>query len=90
MSPSPWTDLEPQPGEFDADLATIDPRFLEARPGERSVARRNGIAESFIKVEPRVALALACAPVRHELIDATVEIVELAPKRLQTAAAHVR
>ena len=34
MSPSPWTDLEPQPGEFDADLATIDPRFLEARPGD--------------------------------------------------------
>jgi hypothetical protein len=33
MSPAPWTDLEPQPGEFDADLATIDPRFLEAQPG---------------------------------------------------------
>jgi hypothetical protein len=33
MSESPWTDLEPQPGEFDADLATIDPRFLEVQPG---------------------------------------------------------
>lgn len=72
---------------------------MRARPGllgvavagrERSVARRNVIAESFIKVEPRVALALARAPVRHELIDATLEIVEFAPKRLQTAAAHVR
>lgn len=29
MSPTPWTDLEPQPGDFDADLATIDPRFVE-------------------------------------------------------------
>jgi hypothetical protein len=34
MSESPWTDLEPQPGDFDADLATIDPRFLEAHRGD--------------------------------------------------------
>jgi hypothetical protein len=33
MSESPWTDLEPQPGEFDADLATIGPRFLKVQPG---------------------------------------------------------
>jgi hypothetical protein len=33
MSESPWTDLEPQPGDFDADLATIDPRFIEAHHG---------------------------------------------------------
>lgn len=33
MSESPWTDLEPQPGEFDDGLATIDPRFLEVQPG---------------------------------------------------------
>jgi len=30
MSESPWTDPDPQPGEFDADLATIDPRFVDA------------------------------------------------------------
>jgi len=34
MSESPWTDLEPQPADFDADLATIDPRFLEAHRGD--------------------------------------------------------
>jgi hypothetical protein len=34
MSESPWTDLEPQPGGFDADLATIDPRFVEAHRGD--------------------------------------------------------
>jgi hypothetical protein len=33
MTPTPWTDLEPQPGDFDADLATIDPRFVEAHRG---------------------------------------------------------
>jgi hypothetical protein len=30
MRKSPWTALERQPGDFDADLATIDPRFVDA------------------------------------------------------------
>jgi hypothetical protein len=34
MSKSPWTDLEPQPGDFDADLATIDPRYVDAQRGD--------------------------------------------------------
>jgi hypothetical protein len=34
MSDSPWTESEPQPGDFDADLATIDPGFLEAHRGD--------------------------------------------------------
>lgn len=34
MSESPWTDLEPQPGDFDEELATIDPRFVEAHRGD--------------------------------------------------------
>lgn len=33
MSESPWTDVDPQPGAFDADLATIDPRFVGAHHG---------------------------------------------------------
>jgi hypothetical protein len=33
MSTSPWTDLEPQPGDFDQDLATIDPRYIERHRG---------------------------------------------------------
>lgn len=33
MSESPWTDLEPQPGDFDEDLATIDPRYTERHRG---------------------------------------------------------
>ena len=33
MSESPWRDRDPQPGAFDTDLATIDPRFVEAHHG---------------------------------------------------------
>jgi hypothetical protein len=33
MSESPWTHPEPHPGDFDADLVTIDPRFIEAHHG---------------------------------------------------------
>lgn len=33
MTQDPWTDPDPQPGDFDADLAAIDPRYVEALPG---------------------------------------------------------
>jgi hypothetical protein len=33
MSASPWTDPEPQPGDFDDDLATIDARYIERHRG---------------------------------------------------------
>jgi hypothetical protein len=33
MARDPWTDPDPQPGDFDADLAAIDPRYIEAHPG---------------------------------------------------------
>jgi hypothetical protein len=36
----PWTDSEPQPGDFDADLATIDPRFVEVHDGDSKVTLR--------------------------------------------------
>jgi hypothetical protein len=29
MTKDPWTDPDPQPGDFDADLAAIDPRDLQ-------------------------------------------------------------
>lgn len=29
----PWTDPDPQPGGFDAGLAAIDPRYVEAHVG---------------------------------------------------------
>lgn len=33
MSESPWKDPDPQPGDFDVDLARLDPRFVEAHRG---------------------------------------------------------
>lgn len=33
MADNPWTDHDPQPGDFDADLASIDPRYVEAYAG---------------------------------------------------------
>jgi len=33
MTSDPWTDPDPKPGAFDADLDAIDPRYLEAFTG---------------------------------------------------------
>jgi hypothetical protein len=33
MTNDPWTDPDPQPGDFDADLTDIDPRYVEVHPG---------------------------------------------------------
>lgn len=33
MTKNPWTDPDPQPGDFDADLTDIDPRYVEAHTG---------------------------------------------------------
>lgn len=33
MAHDPWTDPDPQPGDFDADLTAIDLRYVEAHVG---------------------------------------------------------
>ena len=33
MAKDPWTEPDPQPGDFDADLTDIDPRYVEAHQG---------------------------------------------------------
>jgi hypothetical protein len=33
MSKHPWTDPDPKPGQFDAELAMIDPSYVEAHDG---------------------------------------------------------
>jgi hypothetical protein len=38
MAKDPWTDPDPQPGDFDAELATIDPRHVEAHAGDPDAA----------------------------------------------------
>ena len=34
MSADPWTDPDPKPGDFDADLTKLDPRYVEHREGD--------------------------------------------------------
>lgn len=34
MSMNPWTDPDPQPGDFDAELAKLDPRYVERQDGD--------------------------------------------------------
>lgn len=33
MTKDPWTDPDPQPGDFDTDLEDIDPRYVEVHEG---------------------------------------------------------
>jgi hypothetical protein len=33
MAHDPWTDPDPNPGDFDSDLTAVDPRFVEAHVG---------------------------------------------------------
>jgi hypothetical protein len=33
MAHDPWTDSDPEPGDFDADLTGVDPRHVEAHVG---------------------------------------------------------
>ncbi|MEA2219715.1 MAG: hypothetical protein QOJ35_2341 [Solirubrobacteraceae bacterium] len=34
MTSSPWTDPNPQPGDFDTELTKLDPRYVEHRDGD--------------------------------------------------------
>jgi hypothetical protein len=45
MSANPWTDPDPKPGDFDADLAKLDPRYAARRlsaTSNRPAAARRG------------------------------------------------
>lgn len=34
MSKDPWTDPDPRPGDFDEELAKLDPRYVERHEGD--------------------------------------------------------
>jgi len=36
----PWTDPDPQPGDFDAELAVLDPSAVQYREGDTSATLR--------------------------------------------------
>jgi hypothetical protein len=35
MSADPWTDPDPKPGDFDAELIKLDPRHVEHHAGDK-------------------------------------------------------
>lgn len=53
MSNDPWTAKDPQPGDFDAVLATIDPWYVERRDGDPTATLR-----ILVSVEGEDALRL--------------------------------
>jgi hypothetical protein len=40
MSLDPWTDPDPQPGDFDADLGSLAPELATVRDGEAAATLR--------------------------------------------------
>lgn len=40
MPSNPWTDSDPGRGDFDAELARIDPRYVETHGGDRDARLR--------------------------------------------------
>ena len=40
MSESPWSTAVPEPGDFDRDLVTIDPRYVELHDASPTAALR--------------------------------------------------
>jgi hypothetical protein len=44
VSKSPWTADDPGPGDFDADLATIEPRYAESHAGDPAAVLRIMVA----------------------------------------------
>lgn len=34
MTSDPWIDADPEPGDFDADLASLDPRYVQQSTGD--------------------------------------------------------
>jgi hypothetical protein len=77
MTKDPWTDSDPQPGDFDADLATIDPHDLQVHPGNRDAqaAILVSIEGEDAKTLERLAAARGLRP--GEVVAALLHEAEL-------------
>lgn len=64
MTKDPWTDADPQPGDFDADLTAIDLRYVEAVTGnpEAKLTIVVGIEDEDAEHLQRLALARGQRP----------------------------
>jgi hypothetical protein len=43
VADDPWTNDDPAPGNFDEELSSIDPRFVERHAGDRNARLRLAI-----------------------------------------------
>ena len=68
MSESPWTALEPQPGDFDQDLATIDPRYIERHHGDIDAKVRVLLTVEGEDARRLQRIAAACGQKPTELV----------------------
>jgi hypothetical protein len=59
MSRDPWTDPDPKPGDFDAELEKLDPRYVEHREGspDRKLLVLSGVEGNDAKRLERIAEA---------------------------------
>lgn len=68
MSADPWTSDDPQPGDFDAVLATIDAQYVERHEGDPAVTLRILVSvegEDAVRLE-RIAEARGSTP--HDVV----------------------
>jgi hypothetical protein len=68
MSTDPWTADDPQPGDFDAVLATIDSRYVEHHDGDPAATLRILVSvegEDALRLE-RIAEARGKSP--HDVV----------------------
>lgn len=59
MTKDPWTDPDPKPGDFDADLATLDPRYVEHHEGSSNAKLRILVSVEGEDAERLERMALA-------------------------------
>ena len=69
MSTNPWTADDPQPGDFDDVLASIDPKYVEHRDGDPTATLRILVSvegEDALRLE-RIAGQLGKTP--HDVVS---------------------
>jgi hypothetical protein len=68
MKTDPWTSDDPQPGDFDSDLADIDPEFVESQEGSPDARVRLLFDVGSDGAERLVRIARERGTTPHELI----------------------
>jgi hypothetical protein len=68
MSTDPWTADDPQPGEFDAVLAHIDPQYVERHAGDQDARVRILVSVEGDDVERLERIAQDRGKTPHDVV----------------------